>query len=492
MNSAAYDGTLRTCKSLCPTVVLLIIAASVALIASPTDEKRISVYAVVANYSLPVSEHSGKDYVGLLELLEPLGSVSAKANGNRWKLLYNDADCEFTTGNRRVQIRGKNFDLAANFLLENGRGLVPLASLSTLLPQILGGPVTFNETARRLLVGNVAVHFTAQVIKTTPPKLVLNFTSPVNPTIATEPGKMHMAFTREAVVAPGSQVLTFDSSIIPSASFQENNGSAELVVNSSAPLLASFSSDRRTITLAPPAAPSPASATVPGGTPSPATTATAPAAPPATTAATPPAPVPPPASHYFAVVDAAHGGDERGAALTDKLAEKDITLALARSLRQELTARGLATMLVRDADITLTADQRASANNGAAPVIYICVHASSEGRGVRLYTASLPAGAENRGPFLDWNTAQESFRPASQAAEDAVAEALKRKEIPVRSLTAALRPLNSIAGAALAIEVAPSASDVSQLNSSVYQQIIASTVAAGIADARDKLKVEQK
>lgn len=494
MNSVSDDRTLSGSRTLlCATLVFLLALASTILTAGPADEKRITIYSVAANYSLPVSEHNGKDYVGLLEILEPLGAVSAKTSGDHWKLLYNDAQCEFTDGKKRIRVRSRDFDLPGNFLVENGRGLVPLSSLSTLLPRILGGPVTFNDAARRLFVGNVAVHFTAEVIKGAPPKLVMNFTSPVNPTIATEPGKLRMVFTREAVVAPGSQLLTFDSSLIPSASFQEKNGAAELVVNSSVPLMAAFSNDGRTITVAPPAAPVASAVAALTKIPPPAATTPltiAPTAPP--TAAPPVPPAPPPVVRYFAVVDASHGGDERGAALTDQMAEKDVTLAIARSLRQELMTRGMATMMVRDADVTLTADQRASTANSAGASIYICVHASSEGRGVRLYTALLPPGGENLGPFFDWNTAQMLSQPVSQTAKQGIADALKGKNVPVRSLTAYLRPLNNVAIAAVAVEVAPSTGDVTQLGSAAYQQLIAAAVATGVADVRDKLRVAQK
>src|SRR5262249_9465923 len=138
-------------------------------------------------------------------------------DGSRWKFRYNNVAIEFTTGKKRGKVANKEFDLPANFLAENRSGLVPLACLGSLLPRILGGPVTLNESARRLFIGDVGVHFTAQVSKTTPPKLVINFSAPVNPTIATEPGKLRMVFTREPLIAPGSQVLTFDNQVIGSA-----------------------------------------------------------------------------------------------------------------------------------------------------------------------------------------------------------------------------------------------------------------------------------
>lgn len=462
---------------------VLTLAAALLLSGSP-DEKRISVYSSVANYSLTVLQRNNLDYVGLLELLEPLGTVSAKTSGNRWQFRYNDVDSEFEAGKPSARVRGSDLNLPANFLLENGRGLVPLSSLGILLPRILGGPITFNQGARRLFVGNVAVHFTAQVRNTTPPALVMNFTSPVNPMIATEPGKLRMVFTHEPIVAPGSQTLTFDSKVIPSASFQESNGAAEIVVASSIPVMASFSNDGRTITIAPPSmAPAPAAGQPQAqpGAPVPPTPVVAP------TGATAPS-----SQHFFAVVDAAHGGDERGAALTDQLAEKDVTLAFARRLREELIAHGLTTLLVRDSDVTLSLDQRAGMSNAAGAAVYICVHAASQGNGVRLYTALMPSGGENHGQFLDWDTAQSAFEAASQLAESGVAAALKSKQIPVRTLSAPLRPLNNVTVAALAIEIGPTTADVSQLTTAEYQQLIAGAVAAGVADIRDKLQAGQR
>jgi N-acetylmuramoyl-L-alanine amidase len=356
--------------------VFIFVSASF-LHSTAAEEKKISVYSRAANYVLPITERNGRDYVGLLEILDPLGTVNVKTDGLHWKLRYKDVVAEFTAGETRARIQGREFDLASSFLLENGRGLVPLASLKTLLPRFLATSVEFHETSRRLFIGNVAVHFTAQINKTTPPALVMNFSSPVNPMIATEPGKLRMVFTHEPLVPPGSRTLTFDSSLIPSASFDENNGAAEIAVTGSAPLLASFSNDGRTITIAP--APQTAAQAPPTQTSSPPGT---PAANPPTVqpGSAAPAPVIEQPVPYFAVVDASHGGEERGAALTDQLAEKDVTLAFARRLRQALDDRGLNTLVLRDGDITLTLDQRASLTNIAHPKVYICVHAAASAR----------------------------------------------------------------------------------------------------------------
>jgi len=466
-------------------LVLILMLASTILLSAVPEQRLVSIYSNVANYSLPVTQHGGVDYAGLLEILEPLGTVSARSDKGVWKLRYNRVESQFTTGKTHARVQGKDFDLGASFLLDGGRGLVPLSCLGTLLPRILGGPVTFNLNARRLFIGNVAVHFTAQVIKTASPQLVMNFTSPVNPMISTEPGKLRMVFTHEPLVSSGSESLSFDSKAIPSASFQESNGAAEVVVNGTVPLMATFSNDGRTITISTPqAAMAQLQQSQPASPPTP--TATAPAAP---GPAAPGASVP---RSYFAVVDAAHGGDERGAALSDQLAEKDITLAFARRLHQELNARDLPTRLLRDADVTLTPDQRAGAANSSGAAIYISVHATSQGTGVRVYTALMPSTGASHGPFLDWDSAQASFLATSRVAALAVAAELRNKQIPVRILIAPLRPLPNLTTTAIAIEVAPPATGITELNAAAYQGLIANAVALGVADIRGQLRTSEK
>jgi N-acetylmuramoyl-L-alanine amidase len=480
-----------------PACIFLFLA--VLLLSAAPPEKHLSIYSTAANYSLPIVQRQGHDYIGLLELLDPLGTVSAKSTPPRWRMHYNSILGDFTVGKTHARVQGRDADLSGKFLLENGRGLVPLSSLSSLLPRFLGGPATLHQESGRLFIGSVATHFTAVVSPDDPSRLVFHFTAPVNPSVATEPGKLRMTFKREPVIAPASPTLTFGSKTVPSATYSENNGAAEITVATTVPLLASFSLDGKTITLAPaksqPVAAAPGAtanaATANGATENSSLATTAPAATPAQSNSAAPPSANPSTSvprRYFAIVDASHGGNDRGEALSPTLAEKDVTVAFARRLRQELENRGISTLVLRDSDANLSLDDRAYYANTTHAAVYIALHAASNGRGVRLYTALLPyTSVDDRGPFRSWTTAQQSSIPLSQAAAASVSAELKKQQVAVRTLAAPLRPLNNIVTAAIAVEVAPPASDVSRLTSPDYQQLIASAVASGIAAIRAQL-----
>ena len=474
----------RTLSSLATGVV-----ASALLLSGAAPEKRLAVYSVAANYSLPLVQREGHDYVGVLELLEPLGKVSARYDGTHWRVRYNRVDGEFQTGKGRARIQGREIDLPARFLVENNRGFVPVSALSVLLPRILGGPVTLHEDSGRLFIGSVATHFTASLATDNPARLVFNFTAPVNPTIATAAGSLQMTFSREPVVAPASPTLTFGSKVIPSASYSEGNGTAIINVSSTIPVIASFSNDGRTITVAPASSSATAQNATPStpGTPSPAPPAPTTPAPPAQRLTASAGTGPQLWRRYFAVVDASHGGDDHGVALSPALLEKDVTVALARALRQELESRGITTLVLRDSDANLSLDQRAVFANADHAAIYIALHVAPNGHGVRVYTALLPYSEDDRGPFRSWLNAQHASLPISQSAATTVAGEFQKRQIPVRMLAAPLRPLNNVTGAAIAIEVAPQGTDLAQLTAPDYQQLVTSAVATAIAGIHDQL-----
>jgi hypothetical protein len=77
--------------------------------------------------------------------------------------------------------------------------------------------------------------------------------------------------------------------------------------------------------------------------------------------------------------------------------------------------------------------------------------------------------------------------PLSQTAATAVTGEFQKRQIPVRMLAAPLRPLNNLTGAAIAVEVAPEGTDLTQLIAPDYQQLVTSAVATAIASVHDQL-----
>ncbi|MGA2000589.1 MAG: N-acetylmuramoyl-L-alanine amidase [Terriglobales bacterium] len=452
-----------------------IVLTIAALAATAADDKRLSIYTPQSSYAVNVLDHDGHEYVPLLDVLTPLGPATARQDGDKWKLRFRDTESEFKTGKTKAKVNRTNVKLSAPFVIDNGRGLVPLHSVALVLSRLVPATLDFREPARRMLIGSAPTQFTAE-LQPAGGKLVLHFSAPVNPAISTESGKLRMIFSREPVIAlAGTQA--FDDKVIRAANFSEHDGVAELLIHTGAPVMASFSDQNRTITIAPvpqvraqAPAPSPAPPSPPPTSPT--ASAPAPGAPEAAQVTHPRATV---------VIDPGHGGDDRGAALSATLAEKDVTLAWARRLRAALEQKGIPATLLRDADNALTSDQRAAIANAARPLVFITLHAGTTGSGVRVYTAHLGESAPRAGSFLPWDTAQSAFLDGSRALAGSVVAEITKREIPVATAPVVLRPLNNIAASAIAIEIMPPAADVAGLTSAAYQQTVCAAIAEGVA-----------
>jgi N-acetylmuramoyl-L-alanine amidase len=116
------------------------------------------------------------------------------------------------------------------------------------------------------------------------------------------------------------------------------------------------------------------------------------------------------------VIDAGHGGRDPGArSVSGEIAEKDLTLALARELRDDLVKRGrVRVAMTRDDDRYLTLDDRAAVARRLNAALFISLHIDSApnplARGASVYSlsdiasdaeAARFAAAENRGAAAD-------------------------------------------------------------------------------------------
>lgn len=101
-----------------------------------------------------------------------------------------------------------------------------------------------------------------------------------------------------------------------------------------------------------------------------------------------------PAGAPLIVLDPGHGGHDPGAKSDNGEQEKDLTLALARAVRQELLkGNRLRVALTRDADRFLILGERSAMARRMGAALFLSIHADSAGedgdaRGATLYTLS--------------------------------------------------------------------------------------------------------
>src|SRR4051812_362718 len=280
------------------------------------EKKKLSIYSSRANFSVAVRDVDGKEYVALSEVLQPLGGV-VDYEGSKIKMRLGSSAGECEEGKTRCKIAGKNIDLSAKLIVQEGNGQIPLHSLPFVLTGLMETKFDFHENSRRMFLGNYGNSFKAEARKSDTPAVAFEFSAAVNPSISTEPGKLRMVFSRDGINS-GNEQFKFDSDAIPNATYSEHNGEAEIVVSGTRPLMAEFSDGGKTITIK--AAPEQAK-TAPltdqtspppaDSTPTPAPTGSE-----SSSQSTPIIPTQPLFSRggrYLVVIDASHGGDEVGA-----------------------------------------------------------------------------------------------------------------------------------------------------------------------------------
>ena len=80
------------------------------------------------------------------------------------------------------------------------------------------------------------------------------------------------------------------------------------------------------------------------------------------------------------VIDAGHGGHDRGGIPGQKIAEKDMTLDVALRLRNVLSANGYRVVMTRSTDIFVPLPERVAIANSYRNAVFICIHFNATGR----------------------------------------------------------------------------------------------------------------
>jgi N-acetylmuramoyl-L-alanine amidase len=171
------------------------------------------------------------------------------------------------------------------------------------------------------------------------------------------------------------------------------------------------------------------------------------------------------------VIDAGHGGEEVGVQGTRGTLEKDVTLGVARRLRNMIESRlGLRVFLTRDDDRTMTLDERSAYANSQKADVFVSIHANASVRavmsGAEVYYLSLDPGiaearrqAESSSEVLPalgggtraidlilWESAQARYLDQSSTLAGMVEQAL-RSRVPMSPRAVQSAPFRVLVGA---------------------------------------------
>lgn len=362
-----------------------------------------------------------------------------------------------------ASVNGRVVTLPSPIVRSGRRWLVPVEFLPRALAPIYDQRIDLRRASRLLIVGDATVpRVTARIDAVGPPTRATVEISPAAPAnIAIEGGRVILRIDADALdlglPAAGGGLIDQIR-----AGDQPNTVTIVLAGGAGMPRAAASTADnivRVAVEVPSPGAPAETSAT-----PAPATPAT-PAAPAEALALTP-RPV-----FQTVVLDPGHGGDDIGVRGSGGLEEKQLTLDVARRVRQRLETRlGLRVILTRDDDRSPALDERAATANNSKADLFLSLHANAalapamsgaevfhvrldrEGESVRREAASestmLPVlgGGRRTIEVVRWDLAQAPHVEASALLASLLEEELRRR-VPMSPRPVQQAPLRVLAGA---------------------------------------------
>lgn len=200
---------------------------------------------------------------------------------------------------------------------------------------------------------------------------------------------------------------------------------------------------------------------------------------------------------HVIVLDAGHGGSDEGAKSEGGLAEKEVTLALAKRTRDLLAADGFRVILTRDRDVFVEPDARARLANGQQADAFVSFHANAWfdsdlegfGLGVSSEPASPPGDALTPRRWGARDTT--AVRGSELLAEVLSTQLAKGTGRPNRGVsTAAWAPLAGVSTAAVVVECGflTNDGDAKRLGEPAFRDKVAAAVAGAVRAYRDSVR----
>jgi N-acetylmuramoyl-L-alanine amidase len=342
-----------------------------------------------------------------------------------------------------ASVNGRVVAMPAPVTRSGRRLFVPVEFLPRALAPIYDRRIDLRRTSRLLIVGDVVVpRVVARVDAAGPPTRATIEVSPAAPVTATSEG--NRVIVRIEADALDLALPSSGGGLIDQIRAGDQPNTVALVLDgaAAAPRTATTTADgvaRLTLEV-PSTAPAPAEPVIP--------TPPAPAASEVLSAATR-------RQFDLVVIDPGHGGDDVGVRAADGLQEKELTLDVARRLRQRLETRlGVRVILTREDDRGIAIDARAALANNSKADLFVSLHANGalapgmsgaevyllgldrEGEEVRRRrrseAVSLPAlgGGRRVVEVVPWNLAQAAHIETSSTFSTMLEEELRRK-VPI-------------------------------------------------------------
>ena len=368
-----------------------------------------------------------------------------------------------------ASVNGRIVTLPGPITRAGRRLMVPVEFLSRALGPIYDRRIDLRRASRLLIVGDMNVpRVVARIDAVGPPTRATIEVSPSAPvTVAADVGRVIVRIESDAL----DLALPAVGGLIDQIRVGDQPNTLTLILSGSAgmPRTATATADSvARITVE-----------VPAAAPPPADTSTAAPAPPPPTDSLP---VGAPRPRFALIaIDPGHGGADVGVKTSDGLEEKELTLDVARRVRQRLETRlGVRAILTRDDDRALTLDERAAFANNSKADLFLSLHANGalgpgvtgaevyvlsldrEGETVRrtatAAAVSLPVlgGGRRLVEVVPWNLAQAAYIDGSAKLAGMLEEELRRR-VPMSSRAvqrAAMRVLTGANMPAALVEMA--------------------------------------
>ena len=363
---------------------LLSLAVSLVLLTagpagSQTPDEPLTLISSEGRGSLPTVVFDGRRMIDLRELAAPFGVTIAEVRQpGRLTVLAGEQVIVLTANQGLVSVTGRLVSLAFPPVERSGVWYVPIDFIGRVLALVHDHTVELRRRSDLVIFGDIRVPQVVARYRRTGPqsRLRLMITPATDHVIEQATGRLVITFEADALdlvlpdIAPDNMVtglrgvetgpaLTVDLGdtfgTYTSRSEPAIGGGVELVID-----------------LQP---------TLTRVVPSPAPTA------PTRVDAAPDSDLPtlselaPPRTIRAIAIDPGHGGDDTGTRGPDGTLEKDVTLAVARRLRNRIESQlGLRVVLTRNADTTVALDERAAIANNNRADLFISLHTNASVR----------------------------------------------------------------------------------------------------------------